>query len=108
MELKFKEIAVRLHIGVGTAHRLYTRYINTGDVSPKKQPARPDCRKVDDLHELYIIGLIHENPAIYLHEICSKVYETTGMLVSRATVCQVLRRNGFSRKKLTKVALQRL
>ncbi len=51
---------------IGTAHCLYTRYVETGDVSPKKaSDERPSC---DDLHELYIIGPIHMNPAIYLHE----------------------------------------
>lgn len=107
MELKFKEIAARLHIGVGTAHRLYSRYVETGDVSPKKASKRPCCRKVDDLHQLYIIGLIHENPAIYLHEICSKISDVTGVSVSCATICQIIHKNGVSRKKLTKIALQR-
>ena len=43
MGLAFKEIAIRLQIGVGTAHRLYARYVDTGDVAPKMQPARPDA-----------------------------------------------------------------
>ena len=59
MGLTFKEIAIRLQIGVGTAHRLYARYVETGDVAPKTQPARPDCKKLDNLHELYVIALIH-------------------------------------------------
>ena len=33
MGLTFKEIATRLQIGVGTAHRIYTRFVNTGDVA---------------------------------------------------------------------------
>ena len=100
MGLGFKEIAIRLQIGVGTAHRLYARYVDTGDVAPKMQPARPDARKLDNLHELYIIALVHENPALYLHEICAKIVEATGITVSGSTVCKVLHRNGFTRKKL--------
>ena len=107
MGLAFKEIAIRLQIGVGTAHRLYARYVDTGDVAPKMQPARPDARKLDNLHELYIIALVHENPALYLHEICAKIVEATGITVSGSTVCKVLHRNGFTRKKLVKVATQR-
>ena len=66
MGLSFKAIATRLQIGVGTAHRLYTRYVATGDVAAHTQPERPNSRKLDNLHELYIIGLTHENPAYYL------------------------------------------
>ena len=98
MGLTFKEIAIRLQIGVGTAHRLYARYVETGDVAPKTQPARPDCKKLDNLHELYVIALIHENPALYLHEICAKIFEATGVTVSGPTVCKVLHRNGFTRR----------
>ena len=80
MGLAFKEIAIRLQIGVGTAHRLYARYVDTGDVAPKMQPACPDARKLDNLHELYISALVHENPALHLHEIqCAKIVEATGI-----------------------------
>ena len=105
MGLTFKEIAT---IGVGTAHCLYARYADTGDVAPHTaQPEHPDKRKLDNLHELYIIGLIHENPAFYLHETCAKIFEATGVSVSGSTVCKVLHKNGLTRKKLTKVAFQR-
>ncbi|MBA4719389.1 MAG: IS630 family transposase [Nitrosopumilus sp.] len=107
MGLSFKVIATRLQIGIATAHRLYGRYVQTGDVAPTSQPKRLDNRKVDGLHELYIIALVHENPAVYLCEICSKIKEATGVVVSGSTVCKVIHRNGFSRKKLMKVALQR-
>ena len=106
MGLTFKEIATRLQIGVGTAHRVYTRYVDTGDVAAHKQPERPDKRKLDNLHELYIIGLTHDNPAFYLHEICAKIFEATGVSVSGSTVCKVLHtENGLTRKKLVKVAI---
>ena len=107
MGLSFKQIATHLQIGVGTAHRLYARYEATGDVTAHKQPARPDNRKIDDLHELFIIGLVHENPAFYLHEICANILDATGVSVSGSTVCKVLHRNGITRKKLLRVALQR-
>ena len=78
MGLSFKEIAIRLQIGVGTAHRLCSRYEETGDVAPKTQH---DSRKLDNLHELYVIALIHQNPVLYLHEICAKIFEATGVTV---------------------------
>ena len=56
--LTYKEIATRLQIGIGTAHRLYQKYVLTGDVAPKTQPERPYLRKLDNMHEKLIIGLI--------------------------------------------------
>lgn len=100
--MSFREIASRLQIGVGTAHRIYTRFVDTGEVSPAPRRPRPDSRKLDDLHELFIIAIIAENPTLYLSEICSNIYEITNV-----TVCHVLHKNGCSRKKLSKVAKQR-
>ena len=88
MGMTFEQIATRLQIAASTAHRIYTRFEATGDVAPSKQPQRPFCRKLDNLHELLIIGLIHENPGMYLREICAEVYEVTGVLVACSTHTQ--------------------
>ena len=55
----------------------------------------------------YIIALLADNPGLYLDEICSKIRSVTGVTMSRSTVCRVLKRNGFTRKKITQVAKQR-
>ena len=107
MEREYREIARSLQISVSTAHRIYKRFENTGDVAALKQPSRGSARKLDDLHELLIIGLVAENPCIYLSEICQVIYEATFVKVSGSTVCRVLQRNGFSRKKVRQVAKQR-
>ena len=107
MGLTFKQIASRLQIAVGTAHRIFAKFEATGEVAPSKQPKRPASRKIDDLHELYIIGILHENPAMYLHEICHIIFEVTGVSVTSSAVCKILYKNGYSRKKLTNIAAQR-
>ena len=43
---------------------MYARYVDTGDVVPKMQPAHPDSRKT-----------------VYLHEICAKIVEATGITI---------------------------
>ena len=96
MGLTYKEIAYRLQIAVGTAHRLFQMYESTGDVAPLKRAERYELRKLDNLHEIYIIGLICENPAIYLREVCGKIFEVTGVRVSTSTVCKVIHRNGIT------------
>ena len=95
--------------GVGTAHRIYTRFVNTGDVASLQRCSRPNLRRLDDKHELFIIALICENPTLYLHlrEICSKISEVTSVIVSSSTVCRILHKYGCSRKKLTKIGKQR-
>ena len=91
MRLTYKEIATCLQIGTATAYRVFQRYESTGDIAPRSKPQRPQCKKVDDLIELYIIGLIH---AMYLHEICSRMVEATGVVVSGSTVCKEMGKNG--------------
>lgn len=107
MKMSFRDIAKRLQIGVGSAHRLYKKFVTTGKLSPSKRTSRPEARKLDELHELYIISLLLENPGLYLDEICSKIRDSTGVTVSGSTVCRVIRRNGLTRKKITQVAKQR-
>ena len=51
--------------------------------------------------------MICENPSIYLNELCAKMFEVTGVVVSGPTVCRIMHNNGLTRKKLVKVALQR-
>lgn len=47
-----------------------------------------------------------EDPCIYLSEMCTRIEEATGQVVSGSTICRVLGRNGFSRKKVQLVATE--
>ena len=107
MDSTFEQIGMRLQIAPSTAHRIFSRFRNTGNVTPLKQPLREDARKLDGHHELFIIATIHENPSLYLHQICQAIYDATGVMVSGSTVCRVLQRNGFTRKKVQQVAKER-
>ena len=66
MEREYREIARSLQISVSTTHRIYKRFENTGDVAALKQPSRGSARKLVDLIELLIIGLVAENLCINL------------------------------------------
>ena len=55
-ESHYKDIPKRLQIAVGTAHRIFKRFERSGDVAPLKRSLRPDKRKPNDHHELYIIN----------------------------------------------------
>ena len=86
MGLSFRGIALRLQIGLGTAHKIYTRFVETGEVAPLKPGPRPDSRVLDELHEIYVRNLLVENPSLYLGEMCQKIKTTTGITVSGSTV----------------------
>lgn len=107
MGLSFRDIAKRLQIGLGSAYRLYKRFEQTGEFEAAKRSARPHTRKLDELHELHIIGLLIENPGLYLDEIKVRIKEATGVTVAGSTICRVLQRNGYTRKEVVQVARQR-
>ena len=66
LNYQYKDIAKRLQIGVGTAHRIFKKFEHTGDVAPLKRSSKPEIRNLDEHHELYIIGLVAENPGVSL------------------------------------------
>ena len=107
METPFKEIASRLQIAPSSAHRIYSRFKATGDVMPLKQPSLESKHKLDEHHELLILGAVFSNPSLYLPELCELVRIATGVSVSGCTVCSLLRRNGLIWKKVRQVAKQR-
>ena len=97
-DLTFREIGQRLCIAPSTAHAVFTRFEETGEVEPLKQPLREDQRKLDCHHELLLIALVLESPTTYLHELCGMLHKATGVCVSEATICRVLQRHGLTTK----------
>ena len=51
--------------------------------------------------------MVHKNPCLHLREVCQATYEATQVVVSGSTICQVLHRLGYSRKKVQQIANQR-
>ena len=105
MGLTLTDIAKNLGISTGTVCNVLKRFTQTGDVHVKKHPKRD--RKLDRYHEIYIINLILDSPSLQLKEITSKVLQITGTSVSSSTLCRLLARFGFTRKKVQRIALQR-
>ena len=106
MELPFREIAKNLSLSLGTVHSHYMRFEQTGEVAPTRAN-RKGTRSLSEHEELFIVGLLLDDPSVYLSEVCQKIETLTGINVSSATVCRVIHRNGFTRKKIQQVALQR-
>ena len=77
--MSFKDIAGHLQIVASTAHCIFKRFEDTGNVSPLKQPTREVSQKLDDLHELFILAMVVETPCMYLREICQTICNATGV-----------------------------
>ena len=88
--------AQRYGIGKSTAGAWYRRYLETGEVSARKQ-GKPPGSKLDD-HENFILGLVRKQPDIsrYQPKICRKGTET-----SRKSA-EIGRKSGQTQPKLVR------
>ena len=91
MNLPFEKIAQNLNVAVSTVHRTYRLFEESGSVDPLSLGTRLDCRSLDPHSELYVIGVIMENPSLYLGELCSVIMTAFGIEISASTVCRTLK-----------------
>ena len=106
MEPPFNKIAKNLSVSIGIVHNICRRFESTGCVDVYK-PDRTNMRVLSQHDELLIIGLLMDNPSLYLGEICSRIQCITGIMVTSSTICQIIHRHRLTRKKIQQVALQR-
>ena len=107
MTLTYNRIASNLNISTATCQRIYMKFVQTGTIDPVKSTERRDLRRLDEHQELHVIGMILNEPSMYLGELCQQIQSDTGLEVSPATVCRLLKRYGMTRKKIRQVAKQR-
>ena len=107
MELSVRKVAHNLSVSVGTVYNTCKLFEHTGSVDRQCKPNRVNTRKLSHYDELVILGLLLDDPGLYLGEVCCKVFSITGIKVSSSTICHILHRHGFTRKKIQQVALQR-
>ena len=107
LELSFTDIAKNLNIARSTAYRTYQQFESTGEIQPISHGSRQDLRAIDEDSELIVVGIILNEPSLYLEELCKRVFELTSTTVSPSTVCRLMRRYGITRKRIRQVALQR-
>ena len=95
MNLPFVKIAQNLNVAVSTVHRIYRLFEESGTVDPLSPRKRLDCRRLDLRSELHVVGVILENPSMYLGELCLEVMQVFGIEISPSTVCRTLKRYGL-------------
>ena len=107
MELQFRDIARNLCLSLGTVYNHFARFKETGGVAVVRS-SKPGSRKVlDDHQELLVIGILLDDSALYLCEVCQRVKDATDITVSPPTICRIIHRHGLTRKKIKQVASQR-
>ncbi len=100
------EIADLLVISTKTVKRILARYEENGTVDPTEQRHGPECT-LDAFAEMTLVQSVMSKPNIYLDELQSDLYYSTGIMVSLSTICRTFQRLGFTRKKLQHVVLRR-
>ena len=105
MEQSFRDIARSLNVSVRTAYNIFKLFEETGNVDPKHREY--SGYTVTDRIATMILAIIFENPSLYLQEVTQKIYEYTDERISPATVCNVMRKHGLTRKKIQRIAIQR-
>ena len=109
LSLSFEKIAANLNIDKSTACRVIALFDATGNVKKAKHPSGQShhLQKMTEIDQFLIIEVVVSRPGIYLHEIQEMLLQETGTIVSLSTVCNFLHRMGFTRQKMTRVAIQR-
>ena len=104
----YRKIANNLNISISTVYRVFNRFIQTDSINCNNRPTRIESmRKLSRNDELYVIGIVFDNPTMYIDEICHEVFDATGITVSASTICRLLKAYGITRKKVQFVAIQR-
>ena len=101
-ELSYKSIACRLSVSLSTVCRIVKLYNRTDHVLPQPQQCEP-CRLLGSREEDILMECLSEDPGIYLNELQYKLYQRAAVLVSLPTICNTIRRLGYTRKRIRHV-----
>ena len=104
--LSFRQVSRNLNICYTTARNIEQLFDETGQVQPRGHP--PQDTTLDAVDEVLLLAIVIDNPEIHLEEMRAILYEQTGLTVSSPTLCRILRRYNFSRKKIRLIARQRV
>jgi len=106
MELSFRKVAENLNISLGTAYNICQLFEETGCVGQKCTSLESN-KLFNQQRKLWIIGIIVDNPSLYLREICQKISLAFNITASPSTICRLIHGHGFTRKRIQQVACQR-
>jgi transposase len=98
-------IAILAKCNISTVYRILTRLDETGSPHALPRGHCPPQLEQDDI--FYILALLEANPTLYLDEIQFRLKTVRHVEVSLATICRTLYRQGWSRKAVSRAAMER-
>ena len=81
-------------------------FLNTVSVCKRPHPKEKAFGKLTQPAQLFIFRLVVDSPAMYLDEIQRQLNSMLILEANLSTICKFLHENGFTWKKLQRVALQ--
>ena len=107
LQYSTQQVAKNLNIDKSTVSRVRNRFVTTGTVLKNIYPKEQAIRILTTPVQLLILTLVMQRPGIYLREIQSKLEDMLLLHIGVSTICRFLHENGWTRQKLTLVAIQR-
>lgn len=92
-----RRAARTFRVGLNTVKRYVDRYQQIGDLSPKSIPGRPP--EIGPDKQPLLIAQAEASPDASLVEHCDRWQEHQGVRVSPSTMCRMLKRVHWTRKK---------
>ena len=89
-----------------SVQRYLALFYSCGSVEPL-ECSGGHVKTLNDFEEMSILQTLIHNPAAYLGEIQSQLYDATGKWIHASTICRTIHQNHFTRKKVQVIALQR-
>ncbi|KAF9220069.1 hypothetical protein BS17DRAFT_882564 [Gyrodon lividus] len=103
--LNIDQITISLNLSTHSIRQVLSHFQTHGTIpNAEEQPAQDDCKGNRHLQDIDI----KKAPDLYLDELKEMLAVSCGVDVLRTTVWHTLHRAGFTMKKITRVAAERL
>ncbi|MHC5859034.1 helix-turn-helix domain-containing protein [Nostoc sp.] len=93
-----EKLAKRFSVSLTFIQKLLKRYRNNGTVEPKAHGGG-NTGKLSSEQMAIVVTLVEEDNDAILVELCSRLEERTGVLVSKATMGRITQKLNLTRKK---------
>ena len=93
-----RALAHMFGVSLAFVEKVLRQHRTTGTIAPKPHAGGQRPRLAKATHVL-LRQLVHDDPDLTLHELCTRIAAETGVRVSVPTMCRVLQRLGLPRKK---------
>jgi transposase len=97
-ESSFRKTAQRFSVSKSYVQKLVAQKRTEGHVVPRKQGGSVSAAMK---HKTQLLSILEKQPDATLAEYCERLFDETGLWVSRSTMCRLLQRLNLPRKKNT-------